>query len=467
MDQQPINQQPIEQPVAQEPEQLSEIPVLEIEPSPKKNKNFLVIIIAAILLLCVGTVAAYMVFFRHEEPAVVILDDTRATAEGQQFVVDSNNQFAFDFYKEIVKSENSNVFYSPYSISSALAMVYAGAKGDTASEIKSVFHYPSVEALKNNFAAIYNDINTKNDNYELKTGNALWVENTFPIIPGYVDTISDYYGGKISNLDFKNKTEESRLTINGYISEQTNNKINDLLSSGSVSNLTRLILTNAVYFKGDWAKEFNPEMTIEDIFNVSDTQTVTTDMMRTFDNDDFNYVDTGNAQILELPYKGDKLSMLIILPKVDLDSINSLLTADSLKSNISKMTKPDIKSIVIPKFKFDTKYTLNKILGSLGMLTAFNPQDADFTGIVSKDYQTKNDTNLYISSVIHQAFVEIDEQGTEAAAATAVIMDNTASVAEEPEDEINFIADHPFVFMIQDNESGNILFLGKVANPKV
>lgn len=213
-------------------------------------------------------------------------------------------------------------------------------------------------------------------------------------------------------------------------------------------------------FKGDWKKEFDSELTIKDNFHVTPIQSINTDMMRQFDVDDLNYVDTGNAQILELPYKGDKLSMLIILPKDDLNSISSLLTYDKINSEKSKMTKPDIDSVIIPKFTFDTRYTLNDNLKSLGVVDAFST-NADFTGIINKD-----DADLFISSVIHQAFIDVNEQGTEAAAATAVVMMDATTAIGNSKPVINFIADHPFVFVIQDNESGNILFMGKVANPE-
>lgn len=247
-------QTPIDQPVAQEPELIvddhqiiTEDTVSDIQPTPKKSKKLLIIIIAFILMVSIGAVTA-LILYLPDKVTEINLDDTKATADGKQYLVDANNEFAFDLYKDIIKTEESNIFYSPYSILSALAMVYAGAKGDTASEIKSTFHFPSVDALKSNIASIYNDVNEENDNYELKTGNALWIEKSISLLPDYISTIDDYFDGKLSNLDFKYNKEASRLTINKYISNQTNNKINDLLSSGDVDSLTKLILTNAIYF---------------------------------------------------------------------------------------------------------------------------------------------------------------------------------------------------------------------------
>jgi len=219
-------------------------------------------------------------------------------------VVDANNQFAFDLYSELDKSENGNLFYSPYSISSALAMTYEGAKGETADEMKSVFHFPESDILRPNFAAIYNDINKGTKDYELKTGNALWVQQDFPLLGDYTSRVEKYYGGKAANLDFVKETEKSRQTINSFIEEQTNNKIKDLIPTGFLNEMTRLVLTNAIYFKGTWQWEFDTADTYEEDFKITPDNIVKTPMMNMDpDKARFNYADAGDLQILELPYK--------------------------------------------------------------------------------------------------------------------------------------------------------------------
>lgn len=381
------------------------------------------------------------------------LDDTSWTKQGIEKVVNANNQFAFDLYSELTKSETGNVFYSPYSISAALAMTYEAAKGQTADEIKSVFHFPENSILRPNFAKIYNDINERTDAYELRTGNALWVQKDYPLLGDYLNRVEKYYGGKATNLDFAKETEKSRQTINSFIEEQTNHKIKDLIPQGTIDQNTRLVLTNAIYFKGTWKWEFDEKNTREMDFYVTPTNVVKTQMMYMIpDNAKFNYADLGDLQILELPYKGEKISMLIILPKKDLKSIEPVLTAEKLEEWKSQMQETNLDAIYLPKFEFETKYTLNENLKALGMPSTFNPNNADFSGMTVAE-------KLWINSVIHQAYVKVDERGTEAAAATAVGIVGTAMPRNI------FKADHPFIFIIQEKETGNILFLGRVINP--
>jgi serpin B len=333
-------------------------------------------------------------------------------------------------------------------------MTYEGAKGQTADEMKSVFHFPESSILRPNFAAIYNGINRGSEAFELRTGNALWIQQDFPMLENYTGTVEQYYGGKAANLDFVGETEESRQTINSFIAEQTNNKIKDLLPPGSLNSLTRLVLTNAIYFKGTWKWQFAQSDTREMDFKITPTNVVKTPMMYMKpDKATFNYTDTGDLQILELPYKGEKISMLILLPTENLDSIEPSLTAEKLNEYKAQMKETKLDSIYLPKFEFETKYKLNGNLGALGMPTAFDSKNADFSGMTGgKD--------LFISLVIHQAYVKVDEKGTEAAAATAVVMELTAVMPRYV-----FRADHPFIFIIQEKDTGNILFLGRVADP--
>ena len=417
------------------------------------NKKILTIGIA-LLMVAVVTAAAVLFLFPYEPKQPPQADDTGSTQSGVQEVVNANNQFAFELYSELNKAENSNIFYSPYSISSAIAMTYEGAKGQTADEMKSVFHFPESNILRPNFAAIYNDINKRTKAYELRTGNALWVQHDYPFLEDYTNRVEKYYGGKAANLDFIKETEKSRQTINSFIEEQTNNKIKDLIPSGALTPIMRLVLTNAIYFKGTWEWEFDKSDTREQDFKITPTNIVKTPMMF-MDNDkaEFNYADIGDLQILELPYKGEEISMLILLPTENLAAIEPSLTAEKLKEWKSQMNEFKLDAIYLPKFEFDTKYSMKDTLSTMGMPTAFEWPGADFSGMDGTEM-------LYIDKVIHQAYVKVDEKGTEAAAATAIMVGFGSAGPRNV-----FRADHPFIFIIQERETGNILFLGRVVDP--
>ncbi|MFC1730894.1 serpin family protein [candidate division KSB1 bacterium] len=396
---------------------------------------------------------------------VIIADDSLATPEGTKSIVDANNQFAFELYSELGEG---NVFFSPYSISAALAMTYEGAKGQTAEEMADVFHFPESSTLRPNFAAIYNDINEGNDAYELKTGNALWLQKDYPFIEDYITTVEKYYRGKAKNLDFVSETEKSRQTINSFIEEQTNDKIKDLIPQGILNPMTRLVLTNAIYFKGTWEWEFDTSDTRDQDFKITSDNIVKVPMMYMDpDKARLNYADLENLQILELPYKGEKVSMLILLPKqgqgYDYETGESFtlnytledigLSSEKLAEYKAQMRETKMDAVYLPKFEFETKYFMGGTLSSLGMPTAFDGEKADFSGMTLAE-------KLFISNVIHQAYVKVDEKGTEAAAATAVMMEATSAMPSNI-----FRADHPFIFIIQQKETGNILFMGRVVDP--
>ena len=416
-----------------------------------KKKNLIIPIVSLIIASTAVAVGVFLYPYNPQEPPIA--DETGSTQEGIQAVVNANNQFAFEMYSELNKAEESNLFYSPYSISAALAMTYEGAKEQTADEMKSVFHFPENDILRPNFAAIYNKINEQAQDYELKTGNALWVQKDYFLLQDYLDRVERYYAGKAANLDFANQTEESRQTINRFIEEQTNDKIKDLIPKGVLNSLTRLILTNAIYFKGTWQWEFDKADTKEQDFKITPDNVVKVPMMRMEpEKTEFNYADLENLQILELPYKGEEISMLILLPKENLDSIEFSLNAEKLTEYKNQIQSTKLDTIYLPKFEFDTKYTMNNVLKAMGMPTAFS-MSADFSGMDGTQ-------KLYIDKVIHQAYVKVDEQGTEAAAATAVVVSLKSAMPSNV-----FRADHPFIFLIQETNTGNILFLGRVIDP--
>jgi len=407
----------------------------------------------ALLMVAIVTATAVLFLFPYQPDQPPQTDDTGSTQSGIQQVVDANNQFAFDLYSELDKSEQGNIFYSPYSISAALAMTYEGAEGQTADEMKSVFHFPESNVLRPNFAAIYNEINKKNKPYKLSTGNALWAQYDYTFLEEYTNRVEQYYGGKVANVDFIKETEKSRQTINSFIEEQTNKKIIDLIPKGILNPSTVLVLTNAIYFKGTWEWEFDKSDTHEQDFKITPEDVVKTPMMyMKNDKTKFNYADAGDLQILELPYKGEDISMLILLPSENLESIEPFLNSEKLKEYKNQMQDTKLDAIYLPKFEFDSKYFMKETLSAMGMPLAFS-SSADFSGM-------DGTRSLFIDKVIHQAYVKVDEEGTEAAAATAVIMTESAAIPRNV-----FRADHPFIFIIQEKETGNILFMGRVTDP--
>jgi len=368
-----------------------------------------------------------------------VADDVGSTDQGINDVVDGNNQFAFDLYNMV----DGNVFYSPYSISTALAMTYAGANGNTATEMQDVMHYP--EDMKSDYALLYNSFNV-NDNYKLYTANALWMQEDYNFLPDFIDTVVNYYGSEANYLDYVSNPSGATDEINDWVEDKTNNKIKDIIPDGLLGSSTRLVLTNAIYFKGDWLKEFDSDNTYDADFNLDDGSTVTVDMMMNT-KEDFGYYENDDVQVLEMLYNGEELSMLAILPKDGDVELN----LDNLEEWRGGLIEQDV-NVYFPKFTFETKYFMKDMLMEMGMVDAF--ENADFSGM-------DGTYNLMIDQVIHQAFVEVDEKGTEAAAATAVVMMETSA----PMDFIEFRADNPFVFIIQDKETGMILFMGEVADP--
>ena len=290
------------------------------------------------------------------------------SAQETNSVAKASNQFAFDLYSKY-REKDGNIFYSPYSISSALAMTYEGARGKTAQEMKAVFHFPQdVVFLRDSYLKIYQHINKKDKEYKLTTANALWAQKDYKFLDGYFNLVDKYYGGNVTNLDFANETEESRLTINSWIEERTNNKIKDLISQGSVGSRTRLVLTNAIYFKGSWLVAFDKTMTQEEDFRIGTGNIIKVQMMHLAGEEaHFRYAETENLQILELPYKGDALSMLILLPKKDdLKVVEESLNLKKL-SEWQGLLNSEQLDIYLPKFKFETKYFMAQDLKDMGM----------------------------------------------------------------------------------------------------
>lgn len=369
-------------------------------------------------------------------------------------LVKGNNAFAIDLYK-ILATDKGNLFFSPYSISSALAMTYAGARGRTAKQMADVLHFTLPdEKLHMGFYNLSRLIESKDKDYQLSIANALWGQKNYKFNQEFIDLMNKYYEAGFKEVDYINdaEREKTRKIINTWVEDNTNKKIKDLIGPRDLNSLTRLVLTNAIYFKGKWEIQFDPKETKEMPFYVSEKEKVNVPMMRV--DSEFNYTEDENVQVLELPYVGKDLSMIVILPKpqLSLSSLEKKLSLDMLDSWISNLSKSKVE-VYIPKFKLTKRFVLNDPLIKLGMVDAFDEMFADFSGMTPKP-------DLYITSVIHQAFVEVNEEGTEAAAATAVIMGTKAFVKS-----YKFLADRPFIFMIRDLRSNSILFIGRLTKP--
>ncbi|MDY6986052.1 MAG: serpin family protein [Candidatus Thermoplasmatota archaeon] len=378
------------------------------------------------------------------------VDDSGWTPEGVDRVVDANNLFALDLFSQLKKkNESGNIFFSPYSISVALTMTYEGARGETAEEMENLLHIPEDDYIRRqNFARIINEINREDKKYELSTANALWAQKNYNFLEEYLKIVEMYYGGRVTNLDFVGETEESRQTINRWVEEQTNNRIKELLHEGDIDLLTRLVLTNAIYFKGRWLLQFDPEDTMELKFTSIDGEKKSAPMMRV--KGEFNYGETDEGQILEMLYEDEDLSMVFILPE-DIRSAEENLTPEKLSEWKDAMVKQEVE-VLIPRFKLETRYNMKETLKEMDMILPFS-DDADFSGMDGTHH-------LKIDNVIHQAFIEVTEEGSEAAAATAVVI-----VAMGMPTVPVFRADHPFIFLIQQRDTGSILFMGRVGDP--
>lgn len=372
----------------------------------------------------------------------------------------SNNQFATDLYGRLSTKETGNLFFSPYSISTALAMTYAGAERQTEKQMAEVLRFTlPEERLHPAFASLRESSqpsDSKAAGFQLRIANRLWGQQGYHFMPAFQNTVRTNYGAELAPVDFARQSDAARQAINTWVEKETQQKIQDLIPPGVLDQTTRLVLTNAIYFKGAWTDEFKKEATKDEPFHLSGQQQVSVPMMH--QTDDFKHAAVDDLQILEMPYGQQRqLSMVILLPKqVDgLAQIEKKLTSENLQTWLAGLRKQEVR-VFLPRFTMTSQFQLRSVLESMGMTLAFTEQ-ADFSGISTEE-------QLFISAVIHKAFVDVNEQGTEAAAATGVILAPTS--AAFPQEPVVFRADHPFVFLIQDNRTGSILFLGRLTNPK-
>jgi serpin B len=421
-------------------------------------KRLLIVLVLVLLLLPV------MACDQQAAGELLMSDKPRETSPDVSeadlaLLIEGNSAFAFDLYQAF-REEEGNLFYSPHSISVALAMTYAGARSDTAEQMANTLHFileqdrlhPAFNWLDAELAKRGEGAQGKDgEGFRLNIVNAIWGQKDYSFLTDFLDVLAENYGAGLRILDFITETEKSRLIINDWVSDQTGDRIKDLIPQGAIDELTRLVLTNAIYFNAAWEYPFDKKMTANGPFYLLDGGQVTVPMMQ--QTQSFGYTDGEGYQAVELLYDGDELSMVILLPASgNFEAFEEGLQAQQISDIISGLQFAEV-TLTMPKFEFDSEFSLKDTLAEMGMPAAFS-EAADFSGMTGT-------RDLCISAVLHKAFVSVDEAGTEAAAATAVIVGETAI----PEQPVEVTVDHPFIFLIRDIETGAILFVGRVLNP--
>lgn len=380
-------------------------------------------------------------------------DDLAALAAG-------NSDFAFDLYQAL-RGQEGNLFYSPHSLSTALAMTYAGARGETERQMAETLHFtltnerlhPAFNALDLALASRGEGVEEgEGQGFKLHIANALWGQDGYHFLPEFLDLLAENYGAGMRLLDFAGDPEASRQTINAWVSDQTEAKIQDLIPQGAIDTLTRLVLANAIYFNASWSYPFEEAQTREGDFHLLDGGQASVPMMSQLKA--FGYARSEGVQAVELPYVGDELVMDVFLPdEGQFEAFESSLDTARARRILDGLEVRSL-SLSMPRFEFESTLGLSETLAAMGMADAVSPEAADFSGM-------DGSRDLFISAILHKAFVSVDEEGTEAAAATAVVVGITSVI--EPEVEVTL--DRPFIFLIRDLETDAVLFLGRVLNP--
>ena len=375
-------------------------------------------------------------------------------------VTAGNSAFAFQLYQQL-KSKDGNLFYSPHSISMALAMTYAGAKTQTEQQMADTLHFTlPQDRLHPAFNSLDIALSQRGQGAEGKDGkgfrlnvvNAIWGQKDYSFQPAYLDILAHNYGAGLRILDFITKTEDSRITINDWVSNQTEGRIKDLVPQGAINDLTRLVLTNAIYFNASWLHQFNKDATVNGPFYLLDGQKLTIPMMKQVES--MSYSKGADYQAVEMLYDGQQISMVVILPDTGkFQGFEQNLQSQQVADIINNLKSGRV-NLTMPRFEFNSQIGLKDVLSTMGMPVAFT-DNADLSGMTGK-------RDLYISDVLHKAFVSVDETGTEAAAATAVIVGVTSIPVDPP---VEVTIDRPFIFIIRDIPTGEILFVGRVLNP--
>ena len=366
-----------------------------------------------------------------------------------------NTLFTLDLYNQL-KMTDGNLFFSPFSIFTALAMTWAGARENTAVQMAETLHFTEKPAqFHRAIGDLISQLNAvqKETDVELSIANAIWAQKGYQFLDEFFQIVQQSYQADLKQVDFSSADESARQAINAWVEQQTNEKIKDLLPPKVLNALTRLVLVNAIYFKGFWDNQFKSRDTREMEFWLLTEAAVKVPMMH--QEHQFGYWENDWLQIMEMPYKEESLSLIVLLPKekTGITDLEQKLNFENMMAWQSRLRKRKV-IVFFPKFKIESQFSLGQTLALMGMPDAFDPELADFSAMVGQK-------ELYISAVIHKAFLEINEEGSEAAAATGVVVSVTSIAASPP----IFKADHPFVFFIRDNKSQSILFLGRVLNP--
>ncbi len=374
-------------------------------------------------------------------------------------LVDGNNAFGLDLYQTL-RSQDGNLILSPFSVSLALAMTYAGARGETETQMADVLNFGPQDQVHNTFNALDLALEESpivldkdQEPMQLSIANSVWAEQTFTFLPDFLDTLSVNYGAGILLMDFINSPDPSRKIINQWVSDETKDKINNLLPENSITSDTKMVLVNAIYFKADWLSPFDANDTYDSTFKLLDSSEVTVPMMGQQLYIPY-FVGDGYA-VAELPYAGESAVMTLLVPDEGrFEEIEAQVDGAMFNEALANLAPADV-TLRMPKFEFESPFNLSDALIDMGMPLAFDENRADFSGMTDQQ-------DLYIGNVIHKAFVAVDEKGTEAAAATAVIMEGATAMM--PENVLTI--DRPFLFFIRDVETGQILFIGRVLNPE-
>ncbi len=375
------------------------------------------------------------------------------TEEDVKELSGNNTAFAIDLYSGL-REQEGNLFFSPYSISAALAMAYAGAKEETAEEMKQTLHFSLPEKkLHRAFGDLSARLNKLEEQevIELSVANSLWPQEGYPIQKEYLEVMNNYYDTNIQAVDYRKNPEKSRQTINKWVADKTRDKIKDLIPPGAIDSMARLVLANAIYFKGRWQNSFSENKTRDLPFRLGKEGEIKVPIMK--QTGQFSYYENSKVQALAIPYRGRQVQMVIVLPREPgaLPMVEKQLR-DNLEKYLRNLKTREV-DLYLPRFTVSSRFRLEKTLSDMGMKTAFLPK-ADFSGIDGA-------RELYIAAAVHKAFVDVNEKGTEAAAATGIAF---ATTSLKPEPTV-FKADHPFFFIIRDTVSESILFMGRVTNP--
>lgn len=367
-------------------------------------------------------------------------------------IVIGNTAFAINLYQSLREAEG-NLLFAPYSISAALGMTYAGARGNTERQMAETLSFDlNQEEIHHAFASLGKRLRASqgSGSVQLIIENSLWPQIGYAFLLEFISILEECYGAKLHPVEYGNP-EVARAEINNWVEEKTSGKVKDLIPPGLIDALTTLVLVNAIYFKGNWASKFDPELTKESTFWIAKEEGIDAPMM--YQRGEFRYGESEGVQVLELPYEGGDVSMILLLPKeIDgLSSLEDVLSVEYLDEVIRNLWETEV-DVSLPSFNMDGKFMLGGTLAAMGMSDAFGSR-ADFSGM-------DGSKKLFISEVIHKAIIEVNEEGTEAAAATAVVMARSI-----PPPVPTFRADHPFLLMIRENTTGSILFLGRVMDP--